>query len=546
MTRIQKLLLLFVIVIAVFFRFYLITDLPGGLFPDEAANGLDINLMEQGQIEPFYERGNGREGLFFYLLWASVEVFGRGAWQHHIVSSGIGVLAVVACFLFAKKLFELFAKNEEEKINSVYLALTAAFFMATSSWHVVLSRTAFRANLIPLFTALTIFGILCIYGAKTDLKKKIFGFISGAIFALGFYSYIAYRIMVPFLGIALIFPLLANLKEFGMEKIKTYGKPLFAFVFGLLLFISPLAHYFYTHPGSFIGRSGQVSVFNPDLNKGDLFGTITDVFQKSVLAFFIDGDVNWRHNVSGYPFLPVLISPFFFIGMIIVVLGALGYIFSPIKKSYLWKYFLLAGFFWSMLIPVVTTAEGIPHGLRSIGVIPPVFIISSIGIYAFFKKFLLMLFETPFGKTLGYVVVSAYFLAIISQTYFAYFVYAANSPENYHAFRSDLSVVSEYLKDRGNKNNTYLVLDKFSVQTTDYLTTVNAKNPGFEKNQPYVQVDPEDSWKLDKLKTGDVIVFTQSSIFDTVKFKKYHPEAVLKETKYNKFGEKIMMTYLVQ
>jgi hypothetical protein len=157
-----------------------------------------------------------------------------------------------------------------------------------------------------------------------------------------------------------------------------------------------------------------------------------------------------------------------------------------------------------------------------------------------------MLFETPFGKTLGYVVVSAYFLAIISQTYFAYFVYAANSSENYHAFRSDLSVVSEYLKNHGNKNNTYLVLDKFSVQTTDYLTTVNAKNPGFEKNQPYVQVDPEDSWKLDKLKPGDVIVFTQSSIFDTTKFEKYHPEATIKETRYNKFGEKIMVVYLVR
>ena len=35
-----------------------------------------------------------------------------------------------------------------------------------------------------------------------------------------------------------------------------------------------------------------------------------------------------------------------------------------------------------MLVPVVTTAEGIPHGLRAIGTIPPVFIMAALGIWA--------------------------------------------------------------------------------------------------------------------------------------------------------------------
>ena len=33
-----------------------------------------------------------------------------------------------------------------------------------------------------------------------------------------------------------------------------------------------------------------------------------------------------------------------------------------------------------MLIPVITTAEGIPHGLRAIGTIPVVFIITVVGL----------------------------------------------------------------------------------------------------------------------------------------------------------------------
>jgi hypothetical protein len=39
MTTKQKLLFLGIILLAGFFRFYLIGQMPGGLFPDEAANG---------------------------------------------------------------------------------------------------------------------------------------------------------------------------------------------------------------------------------------------------------------------------------------------------------------------------------------------------------------------------------------------------------------------------------------------------------------------------------------------------------------------------
>src|SRR5690349_20517729 len=108
MTAKQKLFLIGILLLAIFFRFYQIKAMPGGLFPDEAANGLDINSMQQGQLQPFYERGNGREALFFYMLWGSVELFGKGPWQHHIVSALVGTLAVLGCFLVARELWRLF------------------------------------------------------------------------------------------------------------------------------------------------------------------------------------------------------------------------------------------------------------------------------------------------------------------------------------------------------------------------------------------------------------------------------------------------------
>lgn len=549
MTPKQKWLLAGIMALAIAFRFYQIMAMPGGLFPDEAANGLDVNSMQQGNLQPFYERNNGREGLFFYMLWGSVEAFGRGPWQHHIVSALVGVLSVLLCFLVTRQLFKIFSRdNENGAMRATNMALLASFFMAVSTWHIVLSRTSFRAILIPLFTALTFYLLLLAVGATSKARRYVWAFLTGAAFALGFYTYIAYRIMVPLVGVAVLWPFLVDvIKAPRFENIKKFFGPFVALCVGAAAFIAPLAYYFYTHPGTFVGRSGQVSIFNPDLNGGDLLGTLAQVCWLSIKAYFIDGDLNWRHNISGEPFLSIIISPFFAIGLVGVTLLAARYIFTPIKNKLDWKYFLLAGWFWSMLIPSVTTAEGIPHGLRAIGTIPAVFIITAVGLMwvmdlasKVVKKYWPYLSENKrkilnfaFGlKTVAFVV------ALILQSYFLYFIYAANSPENFFAFRSDLTTVSEYLKENGNKENTYLILDTFSHMTVEYFTT--------EQGQPYTRIDPEKSWQLLDLKKDDKIVFAQSSIADIKKFKEFHPEAKLSLEQRNKFGQTVLAVYTVQ
>lgn len=564
MTSKQKYLFFAVVIISIFFRFYLIGEMPGGLFPDEAANGLDINLMESGHLQPFYERGNGREALFFYMLWGSVEMLGKGPWQHHIVSALVGVLATIFTFYLTRRLILTTADDEDEATHArneeraTWIALLAAFLMAVSSWHVVLSRTAFRANLIPLFTTLTLFCLVATHQARSRAKRYWLALATGASLALGFYTYIAYRIFVPVVALAVFWPLMLDVwngirNRVSLEasqrfaQIKKYFAPalLAAAVFAVV--IAPLAHYFYTHPGSFVGRSGQVSIFNPELNQGDLLGTLGQVTALSLKAYFADGDLNWRHNVSGEPFLSIIISPFFLIGLVVATLRAARYTLMPAKHKRDWMYFVLAGWFWAMLVPVVTTAEGIPHGLRAIGTIPPVFIMAALGMWAVKERaeaighpYMMQIAEWKQKLILGAIGVmyAAFVLALVSQTYILYFVQAYNSPENYYAFRSDLTPVSEYLKSYGDKSNTYLILDKFSVQTTDYLTS--------DQGQPYQQVDPENSWELTGLKQGDKIIFTQSSVFDIKKFKQYHPESALSQEIRNKFGQTVMALYVIK
>ena len=97
--------LLIIIAIASFFRLWLLNDVPGGLFPDEAANGQDALLILSGNHTPFFERGLGREALYFYLIAIPIALFGVGVWQIHVVSALIGILTVIITWFFVKKLF---------------------------------------------------------------------------------------------------------------------------------------------------------------------------------------------------------------------------------------------------------------------------------------------------------------------------------------------------------------------------------------------------------------------------------------------------------
>ena len=81
--------------------------------------------------------------------------------------------------------------------------------------------------------------------------------------------------------------------------------------------------------------------------------------------------------------------------------------------------------------------------------------------------------------------------------------------------------------------------------TVDYMTTADSRNPENPKNNPYKQLNPEDSWKLTNLKFGDQLVFAQSSLFDIEKFKQCHPEAQLIREDRNKFNQIVMTVYVI-
>ncbi len=585
--------------LAASFRFLDINNFPPGLFPDEAANGEDALLILKGDWRPFYPRGNGREGLFFYLLAFSVKIFGVGFWQIHAVSAMVGVLTVLGVY-FATRVW--FGRQA---------GFLAAFLLATNHWHVTLSRTGFRAILIPLFVAaFTAFAGYAIrfvsekgignQESGVNWQRKVvsylFAVLAGAAFASGFYTYIAYRVMIGVVGgvflLLLISDLMETFKSKGevkMPHFRRYGwHVLWAVVAGLIV-LAPLGWYFVKNPADFVGRAGQVSVFNEDLQEeygdGSLWLTIWYSMRETTMSFFYgEGDLNWRHNVSGYPLLNPLVGVLGLLGLAWAFMES-GFLFKKICQgkeihlSMVFPYLLLLLF--GMVLPVVTTIEGVPHALRSVGMVVPIFMLAgtagAVAIHWFQKRYRSGIIRDVFyGLAAGILLLTAVYDGAL------YFFVSRNDSQAHYAYRADLTEVSKYINEKyeilnvekpetnsesetleklesGAGSRPYLVLDKFSLQTVHFLThsvkhrgwklissahdhTVGDEDHSDEADHKWTQLDPEDS-HLTALKPGEIIIFTQSTIFDTKRYEEMYPEIELIDSRTNRFGQEIMRVY---
>ncbi len=546
---ITGLMVIGIVVLAMWFRLYDIKNYPPGLFPDEAANGEDALLILDGDMRPFYPRGNGREALFYYLEAASIALFGVGVWQLHAVAAVVGILTVFSIYFATRVWFG--------RLSGVL----AAFLLATSYWHTTLSRTGFRAILIPLFLALFTawVGYVVQSVKKGQIKRSyIYAVLAGAAFAGGFYTYIAFRIMVGVVaGIAVILLLAALHKKVGLEHWKRYGWQMLAGLAAAVIVFAPLGWYFVQNPEDFVGRAGQVSVFSADLQReyggGTLMGTLWYSTRETLMSFFAgSGDLNWRHNVAGFPLLNPLVGILGLLGLAWVINGTVECVYKIFKGEELhldmiFPYLLLL--LGGMLAPVVTTAEGIPHGLRSIGMLVPIFMMAgtagSVSLYWLKRK---MTWQQVQAAVLG----GAGGLLMLSGLYDGtlYFLISRNDAEAHYAYRGDLTVVSNYINQLAEEGEMrpYLVLDAFSLQTVHFLTSVAAHEHTVgdevhpdEALHKWVQLNPEQS-HLTELEAGQQIIFTQSTLPDADRYVQFHQVKLVKQ-EFNRFGEEVMRVY---
>jgi len=350
--------LLLVIALATVLRFWALGRVPPGLYHDEAFNGLDALGVLEGERPVFFEANNGREPLFIYLSALSVAVLGRSPGAIRIVAALLGTLTIPATYLMAKAMFN-------RRIGLLTAAITGL-----TLWHVNLSRIGFRAVAMPLAVALALWQLWL--GLKDGNKRHFLA--GGLLYGLTFYTYLAARFTIVALGAFVLYLILVgswrpalSLAE-GLEA-GGWRHGALTFVLAALVVSAPLMVYVATHGGAFLGRVGQVTIFNPAINEGDFWGTLLRHVGKTLLMFTNRGDFIPRHNVPLRPVFDPVLSAFFLLGLTL----CLRRFRQRAEHAFVLIWLAV------MILPTVL-AEDAPHFLRSVGILPVAFVVPAIGL----------------------------------------------------------------------------------------------------------------------------------------------------------------------
>lgn len=429
MTKKTVVILLVILAVASFFRLYHLNSIPPGLYPDEAINGNEA-LSDPGKI--FYPQNNGREGLFINLLGVSFHIFGISIWALRVVPAILGILTVIGLYFLTEELFKSLS-SKLQLLNSKIIALVSAFFLSVSFWHVNFSRIGFRGILVPLI--LVFWGLFLVKGFKKQNWKYLM--VSGIVFGLGFYTYIPFR-----LAVILLFLVLGiwGLIYYAKNRLKKFILLSFLALFATFIVASPLGIYFLQHPGHFVKRATGVSIFSQ--NQPIQAGAKSLV--SHLLMFNLKGDFNWRHNISGKPLLLWPVGIVFLIGLFYSVIQSI--ISLKYKKySSLFPFCFLLSWWFVMLLPGILTIEGIPHSLRCIGAIPPVFILASLGAVFLFKNLNeIIRFEGKRYLT-GLILLILIVVSLGYAQYHRYFINWGQNPTVKGAFTHRLVKIGRYL-----------------------------------------------------------------------------------------------------
>jgi 4-amino-4-deoxy-L-arabinose transferase-like glycosyltransferase len=452
MSKTQRNVLLFgILIIAIFLRFYHFTTTPPGLYPDEAMDGNNaVETAETNHFQVFYPEDNGREGLYVNIIAITMDLSHvyTAPWIVRLPAAVAGVLTVWGLYLLVA---ELFGDGP---------GLLTAFLLATSFWGIIFSRIGFRAILAPLALVWALWLIIKAFRAGVDKKRTAFlyALAAGIVYGLGFYTYIAYRVT----------PILFLLFIPFFRKLPGFWKRTALFLIVTLIVPAPIGWYFATTPGSFFGRTAEISVTSAANPAYDFAVNIA----KEALMFNYHGDYNWRQNVSGAPELFWPVGILFLLGIVLVIY----FLVRRARKKYITaeneKLFPLFGtllvFAWLVfgILPAAASDEGIPHALRSI-----LATLGGVWLYRVIKK--------HWSVVLAKSLVVIFLVIVAGWGYYDYFFVWAQNPNVSGAFSANYVTIGQQINALPTSTPKYVVVNAggviargipVSAETTMFVT----------------------------------------------------------------------------
>jgi len=295
-------LLVAILLLAAFLRFYRLNEVPAEPFSDHAEKLLDVYDISQGKTSIFFERNTGREAIQMYWTFLVMKVFGTG---FSFLSLKIGT-ALLGFFTLP------FIYLLGRELGNPLVGFFALFMFGVAYWPNVISRIGLRFPLYPLFAAPTL--LFLIRGLRMRSQNDFI--LCGLFLGLGIHGYSPFRIM-PFVVLAAFILFILHTKTKGMRLQALWWLAIVATT-SLIVFL-PLLRYWLEHPDIFefraLSRLGAIGSGIP----GEAWIVFLSNFLRGVLMFnWDDGDI-WVNSIPHRPALDMISGAFFFIGIMLLI-----------------------------------------------------------------------------------------------------------------------------------------------------------------------------------------------------------------------------------
>ena len=287
-----------ILLLALFLRTYHFTSIPPGIYVDETNGALDaLRILEGNSVSPFGTGWYGTPNGYIYYMAGMFKLLGANWTSLKLISLIPALLTVLAIYFLGRLVFGPVA------------GMSAMLLMASSRWHLSMSRWGWNETAPPLFQILATFFL--IRGLRD--RRAMDYVLSGLLMGLSIYTYLSARLAAATLLLYILLWVLTD-RSGVVASLRRSWMGFVLFGVATLVTVAPIGVTYLTDPFAMNNRVAEISIFRDIRDQGSLQPLILNV--EDVLKFFHQtGDHQGKHNLPDEPMADPITGLLFAIGL---------------------------------------------------------------------------------------------------------------------------------------------------------------------------------------------------------------------------------------
>lgn len=387
----QYYLLLGVLAVHLLIGLYMLDELPGQWHGDISIVNDYVQSILKGEY--LYKFVTSAGPLYFYLIAPIIAKGGSSYLLYKFLSVLVGCFNIIATYLFARS------------VSNKKIAITTAFVMSVSFWHIVWSRLGNFNIISPGVVAISM--LFFMRYTKTHSERWIW--MSYGTATCGLFIYAGTFVLPTVMFFLFAFELYRHRHTLGGRHLLTV---VMLYVIGISVTLYLVVQNIENFSGGYLGEKLRTSLHNSYYESAQQL--LKNIWRTATMLH-LEGDVVFRWNVSKMPHLDQVSGICFLVGLWNILRGSkktLAYILIPI-----------------ILLPIPSLLPGhppveVPSSSRTMMIMPMIFLLVAIGVYDVHK-----VLRRHSGRTTSTTILLVIIFAMVSINLYNYFIrYPAGLP----------------------------------------------------------------------------------------------------------------------